>query len=476
METSNSDLQAHFSPDELRKKGRFLVDLLADHLEKSLSGDTSAVLPNFSPDEMLSRFSGDFKEGAGEDFEALMKRALYDSINLQNPRYIGHQCCTPLPMAALSELLGAYINNGSAVYEMGPVNIAMEKRLVQWMAGLIGYDEEADGIFTHGGTLGNLTALLAARQSKSGYDIWTHGADNNRPLSILVSTQSHYSIRRAVSVMGLGEDAVTMVDVDSDFKMDTADLNRKHAQAVKNGRKVIAIVGNACTTPTGAYDDLNMVADFAEKNGLWFHVDGAHGASALISKKYRGLLDGIHRADSMVWDAHKMLMIPALATAVIFKNKDHSFEAFSQKASYLFEKDPHEEWYNYAHRTMECTKTMMGIKLYAPLAVYGTDLFADFIDRSYDLTREFAEAIKNAKDFELAAEPEANIICFRYLAPNVSDLSDRQNKIRRKILEGEKYYIVKTELNNSYYLRCTIINPNTTMKDLKGLLDHIRRQ
>ncbi|MBU0756203.1 MAG: aminotransferase class I/II-fold pyridoxal phosphate-dependent enzyme [Planctomycetes bacterium] len=470
----NSELQSAFDPDCFRRQGHRLIDLLSDYLKASINGDRRTVLPNIEPETMLERWTGDFQRQPSMDFEAIVQGILEDSNNLHHPRYIGHQCCTPLPLAALNSLVGSFLNNGSAVYEMGPVNVAMEKRLVQWMCGLIGYDENADGIFTHGGTVGNLTAFLAARQAKAPYDVWKQGVGKDRPLTVLIPDQSHYCIKRAVSVMGLGEEAVMPVPIDDRYHLDIDVARRCHKEATDQGRRVFLIVGNGCSTGTGSYDRLDEIADFAEEHDLWFHVDGAHGASALVSEKYRHLLKGSARADSMVWDAHKMLMTPALATAVLFKDGAHSYQSFSQKASYLFEKESRDEWYNYAHRTMECTKSMMGLNLYVPLAVFGTDLFSNFVTSTYDLTQSFAQIIKADPDFELAVEPESNIICFRYLKNGVENLDELQRIIRREIIKDERFYIVQTALADGFYLRCTIINPHTGLSDLQELLNTIR--
>ncbi len=474
MSSHSSPLDAAFNAEAFRETGHRLMDQLADYLRASLARSDTPVLPAIGPEAMLREWPGDFSEHPGTDFQTIIGRVLRLSHNLQHPRYIGHQCCTALPLAALNDLVGTFLNNASAVYEMGPVNIAMEKRLVQWMATLAGYGPEADGIFTNGGTLGNLTALLSARQVKADYNIWTEGVDSGRPLAVLVSEQCHYSVKRAVSVMGLGERAVYPVAVDREFHMDREDLARQYKKATGEDRRVFAVVANGCSTATGSFDDLEAVADFTREHDLWLHVDAAHGGSALLSGKYRSLLKGLNRADSLIWDAHKMMMIPALATAVLFREGRHSYESFSQKASYLFEKESREEWYNYAHRTMECTKTMMGIKLYVPLAVYGTGIFREFIDRTYDLTRAFADLIEASPDFELAVRPQSNIICFRYLPDGIADPDDLQRRIRRRVLERERFYIVQTDLKKRFYLRCTVINPGTTIGDIEELLQHIR--
>jgi L-2,4-diaminobutyrate decarboxylase len=469
------DIRNAYDAQAFRQIGHWLIDTLADFLRASTEQSLTSVLPDIRPGTMLEQWPGNFPDKPSAEFRPLMQNVLSLSNNLLHPRYLGHQVSSPLPLAALCDLAGTFINNASAVYEMGPVNIAMEKRIVQWMCRLVGYSESSDGILTSGGTIGNLTALLAARQAKTEYNIWSDGIDSEKPLTVLISEQAHYSVRRAVSIMGLGESAVSLVPVDKYFRMDLAALEKKYDQAASLGRTVFAVVGNSCSTATGSYDDLEGIADFAESRSIWFHVDGAHGASALLSDRYRSLLKGVHRADSVVWDAHKMLLMPALITAVLFKDGSHSYESFSQKASYLFEKESREEWYNFAHRTMECTKTMMGLRLYMCLMVYGTRLFSDYIDSMYGLTKAFADCIRESTDFECAVEPESNILCFRYLKEDVNDLNALQIHIRKKIRESETFYIVQAELNNTHYLRCTIIHPLTTLDDLKALLDTIRQ-
>jgi L-2,4-diaminobutyrate decarboxylase len=293
-------------------------------------------------------------------------------------------------------------------------------------------------------------------------------------LAVLVSEQAHYSVSRAISIMGLGENYAIKVPSNTKYQMDIIEMKNVFQSLTRKGIKVIAVVGNACSTATGTFDDLDAIGDFCQENNLWFHVDGAHGASCLLSEKYKFLLKGIEKADSIVWDAHKMLLMPALITAVIFKDGANSFETFSQKASYLFEKESNEEWYNYSHRTIECTKTMMGMKLYVCLSVFGTDIFGEHVTKMNDLTKEFASIIQKSSDFEIAIEPNCNIICFRHLRNEINDLNELQKEIRKKIIKSEKFYITQTLIKGKFYLRCTVINPLTKIEDLKNLLDTIR--
>jgi L-2,4-diaminobutyrate decarboxylase len=463
-----------FDPESFRRDGHKVVDILADFLAGSTPGIRPRVLAYEDPEKMLASWADRFGAVPAAPFPELLPEILARSNDLLHPRFIGHQCTTSLPLAALGGFVGEFLNNASAIYEMGPVNVAMERHLVGWMSGLAGWGKDADGVFTNGGTLGNLTALLAARQATAGDDVWGKGVGSEAPVAVLVPETCHYSVKRAVAVMGLGEAAAVPVATDARFHARPEDFERAFAEAVRQGRRPVAAVANACSTATGSFDDLEAVAAFARARGLWLHVDGAHGAAALLSPKYRQLIRGLDKADSFIWDAHKNMLMPALATAVLFRHGGRSYEAFSAKASYLFERSAREEWYNYAHRTMECTKTMMGLRLFISLAAYGTDFFGGYVTAVYDLAREFATLIRDSGDFETAVEPESNIVCFRHLKKGEADLDGLQRRIRRTLLERGNFYVVQAELRGRGWLRCTLINPRTRLADLEALLAEIR--
>lgn len=468
-------LRDAFSSDAFRQQGHALIDRLADFLRDSQNG----VLPNalnwMTPETALSRYPADFKSIPTAEFIPVIDTILGGSTNLQHPKYLGHQIASPLPLAALCDLAASLINNGLVVYEVGPAGIAIEKAVIRWMADQIGYGDDADGVLTSGGSLGNFTALLAARQAKADHDIWTEGTQE--ALCVLTSEQSHYSVKKAMQMMGFGAKGVVSIPTDDRFKMRTDLLEEALKTAHDSGCKVFAVVGSACSTATGSYDDLNAIADFCEKHNLWFHVDGAHGGSALVSEQYRSLLNGIHRADSVSWDAHKMLMMPALITGVIFKNKARSYEAFSQNASYLYQEDGQHEWYNIGHRTFECTKRMMALKLYTALKVFGTQLFDTFVTDTYNFAKTFARLLQSQSDFTLLIHPESNIVCFQYTPARIpeANLNDFQNRIRHALLEDSEFYIVQTTLLGKIWLRCTLINPFSTEETLLDLLKKIRK-
>jgi L-2,4-diaminobutyrate decarboxylase len=467
-------LRQAYDPENFRDQAHRLVDLVADHLEASFSQSEKTVLPWVDPDQRLLKWQKDLDQEF--IFEPFWTDTINETIHIHHPKYLGHQVCASLPLAGLGELLNGTLNNGSAIYEMGPVSTAMERVVIDWLSSAMGFGEGASGVLTSGGSLGNLTALLAARQHQSGYDHWTDGKSDGFHPAVMVSEESHYSISRAVHVMGWGEKGIVRVPSNPLYQLDAGRLEETYANAQDRGIRVLALVGNACSTSTGSYDPLDQMADFCEKRGLWFHVDGAHGGAAAITPKYRHLTRGIERADSIVIDFHKMLGVSALTTAVLFRDGQRSYETFNQKAFYLFNNKEREQWFNSAVRTLECTKNMMGVKVYSILRTYGPQIFIDHFTALYDLGREFAEMIRKASDFEMPYEPESNIVCYRYILPGKTDheVNQLNAQIRRKIIESGKFYIVQTKIDNRTYLRSVLMNPFTTKSDMEELLSEIR--
>jgi L-2,4-diaminobutyrate decarboxylase len=195
-----------------------------------------------------------------------------------------------------------------------------------------------------------------------------------------------------------------------------------------------------------------------------------------VSPTHRHLVRGIERADSIVWDAHKLLMMPALITAVMFRTGRHAAEAFAQHASYLFAGSrPDEVAWEIGQRTLECTKRMMAIELWCALRVHGEAWFAAVIDRQIALTRAFADRLAARTGFEVVRAPTCNIVCYRHVAPGLTGAAlDAHNRaLRTAVVEDGRFFIVGTELPGGYYLRSTIMNPLIEESDLDDLIGHL---
>ncbi|SNR42727.1 L-2,4-diaminobutyrate decarboxylase [Maribacter sedimenticola] len=465
-------LKQVYSPSEFNSIGHSLIDQLTEHLENKLFQLSSTAIPWNTPENELQFWKEFLHHGDKADiFKEITKHTTY----IHHPHYMGHQVAPPAPITALSGLISSLLNNGTAVYEMGMASNAIERIITEKLCEKIGYGPHSAGFLTSGGTLANLTALLSARKAITQADIWNKGMVNQ--LGIMVSEEAHYCVDRAARIMGLGAQGIVKIPVTDNFAMNTDVLLAKYEEAKAKGIEIFAIVGSAPSTATGIFDDLSKIAAFAQKMNIWFHVDGAHGGAGIFSEKYRHTLKGIEHADSVVIDGHKMMMMPALTTALLFKDEVNAKATFSQKADYLLSDSEHEDWYNSGKRTFECTKNMMAIHWYTLLKFYGEEVFDAYVTQLYDMGKLFADLIEDEPNFEVAITPMSNIVCFRYCSPSLT--LERENalnaKIRQSLLEDGEFYIVQTKLRQKFYMRITVMNPFTNIAHFKNLLQKIKR-
>ena len=416
----------------------------------------------------------------GHKLEKFVSDYLKSTTRLHHSHYMAHQVSVPHPTGALGSFIDGLTNNAMAIYEMGPGATAIEFYMINWMLKKIGWipspvpgsptgqklTSYGGGVMTHGGSLANLTAMVAAR-SAAFPNFWRDG--NSGDVVVLVPEQSHYSLKRTVGILGLGERNCISMPADEDGRV----LPERIPELIKNlecdGKKIMAIVGNACGTAAGLYDPLDKIGTICNEHGIWFHVDAAHGAGAIVCDEYRYLVNGIESADSVIWDAHKMFRTPVLSAAILVKNHRHLDHAFSQEASYLVH-EKEQPGVDQMMRAVECTKSGLGLKMFMSIAAMGEDGLTDYISSRTKLAVEAANYIETQNDIQCPVTPETCILCFR-----IGDDDHRQLEIRKKLLKSGNFYISTTEYKNARWLRCVIINPKTTLDDLKELFNEVRK-
>ncbi len=401
---------------------------------------------------------------------------LAHSTQLHHPNYMAHQTASPAIPSSLAELIHGSINNPGAIYEMGSTAASLEHVVLNWMLKKLAWKPEplkqsdgdhGAGALMNGGSLANLVALLAAR-SHIAPDAWEQGNPND--LKLLAPANTHYSIERSLSIMGLGSLALVPVEVDEHERMIPSALNETIEKTQASGFRVMAVVANACATGSGLFDPLDEIAHVCEQHQVWLHVDACHGSSFLLSNKLKHLLKGAERADSFVWDAHKMMRVSGLCSAVLVKDAAHLQNAFKQQASYLFYGSP-SMGKDYLHRTVECTKTALGTKLFLTLAWKGEKAIAEYIENRVLMTRKAYSIISSRDHFYCPYVPESNILCFRY-----KDDDELQVEIRETLLKAGTYHLTSTALNGKRYLRITVMTSVTTEETIEKLVTEIERQ
>ncbi len=487
--TSLSRIQRAYDPALLRAAGRRLVDLLADHLDRCQSGRGS-VLPWRHPAENIreaaailesARDSEAATDALADQFARLVETMLSRGHNLHDPRYLGHQVPAPVPLAGLFDAVGSVTNQVMAIYDMGPWATAVEWAMVDRLGRQLGWQSgEFSGLATHGGSLANLTGLLTARNVALG-ESWKQGAaSSDRPPVILAHADAHYSISRAAGILGLGTDHVIRIGLDERRRMDVDQLEHSLRDLREKNQPIVAVAACACSTPVGAFDRLDDVAQVCQRYGVWLHVDAAHGGSACLSQRYRHLVAGLDRARSVVWDAHKMLFVPGLCAFVLYREAADRLKTFQQDASYLFDPTaPGLADYDSGLRTVECTKRAAVFGLWGVWSLFGPQLFADMVDVTFDLGRTLYEKLSAAEDFVPLHEPECNIVAFRHVPEALRNappevLGRFQFELRRRVIESGEFYIVSAKIDDVGAIRVTIINPLTTPEHLDQLLETLR--
>lgn len=461
-----------------------IAALLYTYLQQSKKGD-SKVLNQEHPERIAEelQLKNLFQNGFQniQNITDFIQGYLKHTNHLSNSRYMGHQVAVPQDLSGIPDWIHGTINNPSSLYEMGPVGATLEGFMINWMLSKLNWFKGEDlydfsthahngsGLLTHGGSIANLTALSAARAAIAPA-AWTEG--NPSDLVVMGPATAHYSIGRALSIMGMGKNAFIPVPVDANEVILTEYLEPVLKQVKIEKKRVMAVVANACATSTGLFDPLDKMADFCEKHGLWFHIDGAHGAVALLSEKEKDKVKGIERADSLIWDAHKMLQVPALCTALLFRNQEHQWNNFRQKGSYVF----HENeviGMDSMPFTVECTKSALGTKLFWSFALKGEDAMNKFIEDSFQKAHELYNYLNTLEDFYCPYRPESNILCFQFRPEQLSD--QQQLALRYELINSGAFYITSCEFQGKRFLRTVLMNPNTTMQDFIDLAKAISK-
>ena len=455
--------------------GRAFVAVAAEYFAQTRRRD-GRVSTAQTPAGLAARFDEPLPR-AGHSVDSIIARLRSDIMpdcnRLFHPRYVGHQVSAPLPIAVWMESVTAALNQSVAVFEMSPVGTVLEHRVIAWMCELAGFSATGGGTMTTGGTEATFTALLAARNAVLP-DAWANGVGNDPPL-LLCGEHAHYAVTRAAGELGIGMRNVVAIR-SRGHAMDADALRLALDSLGREGRRVLAVVATAGSTATGSFDDLEAIGALCDEHGVWLHVDGAHGASALLSARHRHRVRGIERARSIAWDPHKMMLLPLQAGMVLVRSERDLDGAFAQRAPYLFQSgDTNDRVWDQGTRSFLCSHRADVFKVWVALQRYGTDALGELYDHMCANARLVWEEIQTRPEFEAMHEPESNILCFRYCGHSTDRGPEALDQLNRELrerynLSGEGW-ITGTQLAGRRVLRVTMMNPRTTASDIRDVLD-----
>ena len=412
-----------------------------------------------------------------EVYEEFLEYVLPYPIGNIHPRFWGWVFGTGTFFGALAELLTAVMNSNSGGLSYHSANY-VEDQVIEWFKELLGFPPSASGLLTSGCSAANLIGLAVARNVKAEFDLRREGVGGApRKMMLYASQEIHSSVQKAVELLGLGSDALRAIPVDDALQIELGALEAAIAQDRQDGHYPFCIVGGAGTTNTGSIDDLCALADICEKEGLWFHIDGAFGAWAVLSPASKHLVAGMERADSLAFDLHKWMYMPYEIGCVLVRNEEDSRRTFSLMPDYLAHGEGERgltgidlPWLS--DHGIQLSREFRALKAWMSLKQHGMEKYGRLIQQNIDQAQYLGELVQAAPELELVAPVALNTVCFRYIAPELEgDALDELNRQIEIDLQEQGIAVVSgTRVKRKYVLHVSHTNHRTLREDFDVLV------
>jgi glutamate/tyrosine decarboxylase-like PLP-dependent enzyme len=416
------------------------------------------------------------KKGDGEEkvYHLFKEHIIPHSFQITRPDIWGNVCGTGSLYGMLTDMVISGINSGSMFLTF------IDKQSIEWIKELLEYPKEAGGVFVSGGSEANFTGLAVGRNAKSNVDMKKKGMQGvDRKMVLYGSEEVHHCLERSVELLGLGNDAMRWIKTDDDCCIVLNSLKDSIMQDRKQGYHPFFVIGNAGTVNSGAFDDLNALADLCEREDLWLHVDGAFGAWVKLSEKYKYLADGMERADSLAVDLHKWMDMPYGIGCTLVKDRLAHFSTFvyGHDAEYLkatseIAGEVLDTPWNLA---LGLSRPHYGLKAYMLLRAFGRDKYSKLVQQNIDQINYLAELIRKEPNMEITAPVVSNVVCFRYVhdGVNESDIERLNRMILIELWKINGLMISSTTINGRYMLRACNVNHRSKYSDFNILVERI---
>ncbi|XP_017770774.1 PREDICTED: cysteine sulfinic acid decarboxylase [Nicrophorus vespilloides] len=463
--------------------------LLKDAVFNGLSRD-SKVLEWRNPEELLKLLDFEIRASGSSHDELLqlIRETIQYSVKTGHPYFVNQLFSSVDPYGLVGQWLTDALNPSVYTYEVSPVFTLMEEVVLKEMRTIVGFPNgDGDGIFCPGGSMSNAYAISCARHSLMP-DIKRTGLHGLQRLVLFTSEDAHYSIKKMASFLGLGSDNVYLIKSDGRGKMDVEHLTSEIERSLRENAIPFMVSATAGTTVFGAFDPIEEIADVCERHKLWLHVDAAWGGGALMSKKYKHLLKGIHRADSVTWNPHKLLTAPQQCSAYLLRHKGVLSSAHSTNAAYLFQKDKfYDTSFDTGDKHVQCGRRADVLKFWFMWKAKGTSGFEQHIDKVFDNAEFFTNTIQKTEGFSIVLDnPECTNICFWYIPPSLrghetdADYHEKLHsvapKIKEKMMkEGSMMVTYQAQKSLPNFFRIVFQNSGLNHDDMIHLIQEFER-
>ncbi|HEX8706825.1 MAG TPA: pyridoxal-dependent decarboxylase [Pyrinomonadaceae bacterium] len=480
-ETKQSRVEETLDPQDweaLRALGHRMVDDMLAYLENVRDRPVWQPIP----DEVRAHFRQPLPvegEDAATVYEEFLRYVLPHPQGNIHPRFWGWVIGTGTPTGMLAEMLAAGMNPNVGGGDQ--VSTEVEGQVLEWCKQMLGFTRQASGLLVSGGSMANLVGLTVARNARADFNVAQDGVQQStRRLTLYASREAHSSVQKSVELLGLGNDALRRIPVNAGFQVEIDALLDAISEDRARGYQPFCIVGNAGTVNTGAFDDLNRLADVCRDEGMWLHVDGAFGALAALSAPLRPLVAGMERADSLAFDLHKWMYVPYEAGCVLVRHADEHHRAFSAAGAYL----SHAErglsggalWFS--EYGVQLSRGFRALKIWMSLKEHGIEKYGRLVQQNVEQARYLAALVK-AEDgeLELLAPVPLNIVCFRYRDARAAQQQSQLNRLNEELLarlqESGIAAPSSTVLDGSYALRVAITNHRSRREDFDLLVGKV---
>ena len=419
-------------------------------------------LPSEVPTELPAELRLGPAERPFEEVVSALDQVLAMTPSSASPRFFNQLFAGRAPAALMAEMLVPLTNTSMYTLKVAGVQVLVEREVLSRMGAAVGFPD-GEGMFSAGGSLSNMTAMLVAR-NEAIRDVRENGLAGDR-LRVYTSELGHYSTIKNAGMLGIGRANVRQVPADGSGRMRVDLLDRFVAEDVRGGVVPVMINATAGTTVLGSFDPIRRIAEVAAEHGVWLHVDGALGASVLLSKHHRELMDGLELADSLTWNAHKMMCVPLICSAILLRRGGLLARHIGEQADYVFQS--HEDELNPGTRSIQCGRRNDALKLWTAWLQHGDSGFEARIDRLFALARHAASVIESDPELELVIEPESVNVCFEVVNRSSDEICDRLDREGRlKIGHGVA--------NGRRAIRLVCLDPDLDEERIEAVLDEIK--
>lgn len=479
------------TPEGLREEherlGRAAVRIVSEY---AAALDRLPICSEATPTELRALFDAPLPR-AGEPAERLLEEferdVLPHAMNIPSPRYYGLFNPTPLPLAVWADALASAMNQNLAAWRNSPSGSLVEAQVLRWLCELLGYGPEAFGTLTSGGSEANLVGLKCARDhaAREARDRGMRASAHAGDLVVYASEQSHYSLVKAVDILGLGRENLRKIETDENLRVRVPAMREAIRRDLDAGRTPCCVSGAAGATSSGVVDPLEELADLAAEFGLWFHVDAAYGGGLAFSERLRGRLKGVGRADSVTIDPHKWMFVPFECGALLARGGGAVLrEAFDITPEYLSEDrggaDVEYDFFRYGQLG---TRRFNALKIWMTLRQLGTEGYARIVERQVALAEHLASRLDGLEEFEVVGPVDTALCCARFVPAELRGredagpaLDELQRALQQRVERGGEAWFATTVLRGRRVLRFNVNSFLTQRRHVDDLVELLRRE